>query len=148
MFCRYCGKEVLENAAICIHCGAWVNDQEKKKAEPKTEVVEKAAKLSKLFGTISFAFIVATLFFVFLAIAFGETDYYNSSSYYYEYSYIYWDPAAVAIAIFCSMAALALGIVSFVFGIKTKKCLGIKYLSTLVFILSVAMFLVPYFFIS
>ena len=25
MFCRYCGKEVSEHAAICPHCGAWAD---------------------------------------------------------------------------------------------------------------------------
>ena len=34
-FCRNCGAEVNENAAICIKCGAWI------KEEPKVQKTDK-----------------------------------------------------------------------------------------------------------
>lgn len=30
MFCRYCGKEINDNAVICVNCGCVVNTEEDK----------------------------------------------------------------------------------------------------------------------
>lgn len=29
MFCKNCGKEISDNAAICMHCGAWTTEEQK-----------------------------------------------------------------------------------------------------------------------
>ena len=38
-FCRNCGAEVNENAAICTRCGAWINERpnEQNNQKEKTE---------------------------------------------------------------------------------------------------------------
>ena len=36
-FCRNCGAEVNENAAICIKCGAWIKENPNKHNTPNTD---------------------------------------------------------------------------------------------------------------
>lgn len=32
MFCKKCGKEIMDDAVVCIHCGCAVDDSQVKKA--------------------------------------------------------------------------------------------------------------------
>lgn len=154
MFCKNCGKEISNEAAICVNCGVWVNGNAPKK-EVVEEKVEKAAKLSKLFGIISFSLIALTTVLIFAGIAFAYVDvdvhlsygsYYNY--YAYGYAYLEWEYVSVICAVVFSWMALGLGVTSFIFGLKTKKCLGVRYLSTLVFIMSIVTYIVPIFFLA
>ncbi|MBQ7923946.1 MAG: hypothetical protein IJ329_01415 [Clostridia bacterium] len=29
MYCKYCGKEVAENAVVCLNCGGWIQAEVK-----------------------------------------------------------------------------------------------------------------------
>ncbi len=67
-FCSNCGKEINENAVICVHCGVQVNNLEENKIE------DKKAKNSFVFGILAFLFcIVPILGFIFsvLGISYG-----------------------------------------------------------------------------
>jgi len=46
MFCKNCGKEINENAAVCIHCGCAVE----KKQEEKPEFQESKKGMGVLLG--------------------------------------------------------------------------------------------------
>ena len=139
MFCRYCGKELAEHAVVCTQCGAWVKEEEKECREmPATENAAKAEKSeqrSKLFGVIAAACIAAAMSLIFAGIAkIGTT---NSL----------WDEDFFMAAFLFSWAALAFGIVSFVFAMKSRKNAPVRYVSTLVFILSILAFISPAYFL-
>lgn len=147
MFCRNCGKEIGD-AVYCPYCDMYMGAQPENKpavtpigAIPTTpaqgekgkKTFEKSARLSKIFGTVSFGLMAAAFF---LAMA-GISD----IVLYYEYA-----ESPFEMAFFLSFVALGFSITSFVFGLKTKECLGVKYVSTLIFIMSIVMLFVPAFY--
>ena len=139
MYCKKCGKEVLDDAVICTGCGSWVKEEPKKQTD--MAATEKSAKLSKLFGVIAFSLIMTTLFFVFAGIAGWEV------STRYGYTDIVWDSASIGGAIVFGSIALGFGITSFVFGIKAKENIAIRYIATLIFIMSIVVYLIPFLFV-
>ena len=146
MFCRKCGKEVLDEAAFCTGCGCWLDNAPKKQEKNREDKAEKFAKLSKLFGILAFSFIMTTLFFVFIAIAGAEL---TNDLYWYSDEYmIYWDEVGVAWAIVTACPALGFGITSFVLSKKAKENIAVRYISTLIFIMSIVVFLIPFVFIE
>lgn len=58
MFCRNCGKEISDNAAICMHCGAWTTEEQ-------NAVVEKEAKNGMAIAGFVCSFFVPILGWVF-----------------------------------------------------------------------------------
>lgn len=151
MFCRYCGKELLDDAVICTGCGVWVDGKKTtaetgktdcEKAPVEKQSAEKWAKFSKIFGMVAFSIISLVLFLMIIGIG-------NIGEYFYEgYEfgtgyYSYWDEDYFEAAWVFAWFGLGLAIASFVFACKIKKCMGVKYVSTLVFILSIAVFFAP-----
>lgn len=137
MFCSKCGKEIMDEAVICHHCGcptkALATAVSAEQAQPQQQakpVFEKNAKRSKLFGTVAFALLAVSFMFVMMGIA--------DILLYYEYGEEMFDAAFTF-----DWIALGFAITSFVFGIKTKNCLGVKYVSTLIFIMAIVMLFVP-----
>lgn len=56
MFCKYCGKEINENAIICEHCGTRVEDKELKNLQKVLpEDWEKSWDWANFLGLIGFA---------------------------------------------------------------------------------------------
>jgi len=49
MFCKYCGKEINENAIICEHCGTRVEDKELKIYKKYCQKIGKKAGIGKSF---------------------------------------------------------------------------------------------------
>ena len=137
MFCSKCGKEIMYEAVICHHCGCptkalatAVSAEQSQPQQQAKPVFEKNAKRSKLFGTVAFALLVVSFMFVMMGI--------SDILLYYEYGEEMFDAAFML-----DWIALGFAITSFVFGVKTKNCLGVKYVSTLIFIMSIVMLFVP-----
>ena len=127
----------MDEAVICHHCGcptkalATAVSAEKSQPQQQTKpVFEKSAKRSKLFGTVAFALLVVSFMFVMMGI--------SDILLYYEYGEEMFDAAFML-----DWIALGFAITSFVFGVKTKNCLGVKYVSTLIFIMAIVMLFVP-----
>jgi len=141
MFCRFCGKELEENAAFCGNCGAPVGNKTAEKSEkvaepffaeekplpavnPRMEGFGKA-----LTGTI-LSFVGMVLFFVVCALIVGAEEY----NYYYDYTYVREEDLIAAL--FLLLGAIALGVVSVVFGVKSiktfKNAQGQKPIATLI----------------
>jgi len=148
MFCRNCGKELCEKAYVCPACGVLVGQKpvvktEEKAVEKELEEIAigktpKETKLAKLFGILSFCCICVTFLFVFIGIA---------DSYIYiigSYKYFLVASWGITTGWIVSWVALGFGITAFVFGLKQKEY-AINYISTLVFIASIAAFLIPMF---
>lgn len=69
MYCRNCGKELVDGSKFCSNCGALINEQKEEVKEEKVEVIEDYAttsqtpkvskvwvvfgKLAKIFGIVS-----------------------------------------------------------------------------------------------
>ena len=146
MFCRNCGKELCEKAYVCPACGVLVGQKPTVKTEEKlVEKVQeeitigelsKKTKLAKLFGILSFCCICVTFLFVFIGIA----DSYVIGSYYYFFIASW----GITTGWIVSWVALGLGITAFIFGLKQKEY-ATNYISTLVFIASIAAFLIHMF---
>ena len=53
MFCKNCGKEINDNASVCIYCGCNVDDKkDKEDNEPKTAMGVLMALLLGLIGLV------------------------------------------------------------------------------------------------
>lgn len=169
MFCRYCGKEILDEAVLCPHCGVWVKDidlpvrtkkDEAAAVEPVkpaevaeiaevTEVTEAAenerekdlakSRLLRIFGIISFAFTCVTALLVAGGLASNIYYYMGYSSSYYYPEYA---NEAFGFGVFTAMVALGTGIPCFVLGLKQKNA-SLRLLATLVFVAAVFSFILP-----
>lgn len=157
MFCRYCGKEILDEAVLCPHCGVMVKKidlsaqpvQGDRLAQPvqngtagaedKQENELKKSRLVRIFGIISFAFTCLAVLFVVGGLA-SNIYYsmgYSSSSYYH-----YYESGAFGGGFFMSWVALGMGIACFVLGLKQKNA-GVRFVSTIIFIAAVFSFILP-----
>ena len=77
MFCKNCGKEIDDNASVCIHCGVPVKHQTQQTAvtEPKTNGIAIAGLvLSILWGTSLIGLILSIVGF-----QKSKTEEYNGS---------------------------------------------------------------------
>ncbi|MBQ2768477.1 MAG: zinc ribbon domain-containing protein [Clostridia bacterium] len=145
MFCRFCGKELEENAAFCGNCGAPVGNKTAEKSEkvaepffaeekplpavnPRMEGFGKA-----LTGTI-LSFVGMVFFFIACALIAGAETY--EYDYYYGYSYSYVYEEDLIASLFFVIGAIVLGIISVVFGAKSiatfKRTQGQKPIATLI----------------
>ena len=161
MFCRYCGKEILDEAVLCPHCGVMVKNvdfsalqgqaqakvQHPQALQGQTEVKKvdnactdelKTTRLTRIFGIISTVFIGLSLAIVLSGLF--------SYLYYYEG---YFDPEyntelydATAAALLFGFVALGTGITTFVLGLKQKN-VGVRYVSTVIFIASIFAVFIP-----
>ena len=159
MFCRNCGKELAEQAFASPSCGCLARDlpyeQPKteteeelalKKAQKEQEMAErikKAEKKTKLFSVLAFVFLCVSMCFVFAQISEYLLPLYGEVSY-YEY-----DTSASALAMLFSWAALAMGIVSFVFSTPLReKNPAMRTIACFVFIAGIVGFFIPIFFLG
>ena len=161
MFCRYCGKEILDEAVLCPHCGVMVKNvdfsalqgqvqakvQQPQALQGQTEVKKvdnactdelKTTRLTRIFGIISTVFIGLSLAIVLSGLF--------SYLYYYEG---YFDPEyntelydATAAAFLFGFVALGTGITTFILGLKQKN-VGVRYVSTVIFIASIFAVFIP-----
>lgn len=145
MFCRYCGKEILDEAVLCPHCGVMVKNVTlptqqvqnvpKKVKEEKTDTCceLKQTRLTRIFGIVS-----AVLSGLVLMILFGGIV--EQFGYFMGYSSSIYDMNALmdaaSGAFLFSMIGLGFGIASFVLGLKQKN-VGVRYLSTVIFVASI-----------
>lgn len=142
MFCRYCGKELLDEAVVCPHCGCLVHEiktaqddsQTDSQADLQTDlqpvaqaveqpvVSRKFYRLKKIFSIVGTALsgvaLLCTLFSMWLMLlAFASNDGNGGAIAFAILAIIFWFYFSVAISPF----ALASGILAFVFGGKTEK---------------------------
>ena len=159
MFCRYCGKEILDEAVLCPHCGVMVKNvdfsalqaqakvQQPQALQGQTEVKKmdnactdelKTTRLTRIFGIISAVFIGLSLAIV-LSGLFSYLYYFEgySSS---QYNTELYD--ATAAALLFGFVALGTGITTFVLGLKQKN-VGVRYVSTVIFIASIFAVFIP-----
>jgi hypothetical protein len=159
MFCRYCGKEILDEAVLCPHCGVMVKNvdfsalqgqakvQQPQALQEQTEVKKvdnactdelKTTSLTRIFGIISTVFIGLSLAIV-LSGLFSYLYYFEgySSS---QYNTELYD--ATAAALLFGFVALGTGITTFVLGLKQKN-VGVRYVSTVIFIASIFAVFIP-----
>lgn len=129
MFCKYCGKEVPENAYVCLGCGCVVD---KKSVERKsnnnlfeTERTSKTSLLFKLFLIISFSMALVGLGMCLLSFAYLDVSVSVSqslySSYHYADEYVYPNYVFSLLSLIFGAVGMGLGIVTFVFGLKEKE---------------------------
>ena len=159
MFCRNCGKELSEQAFACPSCGCLARElpYEQPKAETEEELalkkaqaekeaaerIQNAEKKTRLFSVLAFVFLCVSAFFVFAQISEYLLPLYGEVSY-YEY-----DTSASAFAMLFSWAALAMGILSFVFSTRLKeKNPAMRTIACFVFIAGIVGFFIPIFFIG
>ena len=117
MFCSNCGKEVCDNAYVCIGCGCLVN--RRKPAVPKTPV--EGNEGSKRF--IVWFFIAAGA--IALALLFFNIGIWGEE----------WDLVLVS-GILGLAFVLPAGIVSFIFGMK-EESVTLKYCSVSMFVVGI-----------
>ena len=164
MFCKYCGKEILDQAVLCPHCGMMVKnvdfsalqEQAKPMAQPtqfsqptaqiQSELTEdekaanelRTAKLARIFGIIAAVFIGLSLAVVISGI-YSYLYYYQgySSS---QYSSELYESASAALLF--GFVSLGGGIASFVLGLKQTNA-AVRYISTVIFIASIFAVFIP-----
>ena len=166
MFCKYCGKEILDQAVLCPHCGVMVKNVDLSALQPQPQVIEqpqaawqqaqpqmpvlpneadqkaveelKTTRLARIFGIIAAVFIGLSLAVVLSGIC--------SYLYYFEgYSSSQYNTElydSVAAALLFGFIALGAGITTFVLGLKQKN-VGVRYLSTILFIGSIFAVFIP-----
>lgn len=150
MFCKYCGKEVDEQAYVCTGCGCLIERTPQKKQENKKptgqedlETVSQKSKIQlwlKILIIIAFSCIGVALIFDFSAIADAHiyVSSYSSSVYFYPgyssfaiYGFIY------------GILSLCAGTTAFILAlIKEKEFTKLKLLSIISFIMATAVFVV------
>lgn len=168
MFCRYCGKEILDEAVLCPHCGVMVKDvdfsalqgqaqaktqqpqvgvQAQVVLQPQAEVEKadnackdelKTTRLTRIFGIISAVFSGLSLA-VLISALFSYLYYYGGYSSSQYGTELYDDVAA---ALLFGFVALGTGITTFILGLKQKN-VAVRYISTIIFIASVFAVFIP-----
>lgn len=136
MFCKYCGKEILDNAVICVHCGVMVDGvKAPKKEQVAVEETEKKRSLTKIFGILSVSFLAVAIFFCFLGISTFYLYIYSPYSatlsnvrYLYQ-SYAIWEWIFAWIALGFSIATFIIG--------RREKENAMRFISTLIFIFAI-----------
>ena len=157
MFCKYCGKELSDEAIVCPGCGCLARDsypEETPNVPPVAPVVstvdveaEKRARIksgekqAKLFSILAFIFLCVEFFFLCAHIA-DALQFLLGTIYYH-------DTGAAAVAFLFSWAALAMGITAFVCGVKIKwENAALRTITIFVFVASIVAFIIPIVFMS
>ena len=148
MFCRHCGKELLDEAVLCPNCGKMVKKVDfsgqqtngfgrTDKQADQEKIDKRRASLSKTFGVTSSVFIWLSLA---MTIS-GIVDYIYYMAGYSSSTYgAYMD--TIVSAVVMGLIALGFGITSFVWGIKQKNY-AVKYISTIIFVASIFAVFIP-----
>ena len=143
MFCKYCGKEVPENAYVCLGCGCVVDNKAVGKNRNggvfETEGNPKNSLLFKLFLIISFSMALVGLGMSLLSFAYFD-GYLSSIK---TYIYIYPNYVFSLLSLIFGAVGMGLGIVTFVFGLKEKE--GFKMIAILNFCFTLILFLSIFF---
>ncbi len=139
MFCKYCGKEISDEAYICTGCGRLAKELGVKKKNEKTvgenakQKVDGVSLLTKIFMLITIALLGAVM--ICLVYYF---DTYRVSRYGWDLVK-YYEMFSVAIAL--ASIALAFGIAQFVMAVIQDKKLSVwNMVSTIILIISVCTF--------
>ena len=150
MFCKYCGKEHLDEAIVCPHCGMMLKQiptpvaaapaaKPVAKAPVAVGELEKATKLAKLFGMFAAIAIAMTFFLIVATIA--------SMGSFSMTHYSLWDEDLVIFSWLFGWTALGMGITSFILSVKQSNY-AVKYVSLVLFIFSILAYLAPTMFLS
>ena len=144
MFCRHCGKELLDEAVLCPNCGKMVKKASfstQKNAFGQVNQTSEQEKSEKRKTVFSKTFGVTATVFIWLSLAMTLS---GIMEYVYSYQMGYSSPITEfhVSAVFMGLIALGFGITSFVFGIKQKNY-AVKYISTIVFIASIFAVFIP-----
>jgi len=148
MFCQNCGKEILDNASVCLGCGCWVDNKSIKQRMSKEEETIGASKKDnvalwvKIFLIVSFSLACVSIGCFILSVAYADL-YVRESGYGTIYSYFYLNKSWILVSFIVSTCALGMAIVEFVFGLKADR--GFKYLSIANYIVSIVGFLAIFF---
>lgn len=151
MFCKYCGKELSEQAIVCPGCGCLASDsREETVVEQPTQGVETVSiveekteqqlkrmeKKAKLFSMLAFIFLCVEAFFIAIHIVDALQYIFGTISYH--------DEGGAVVAFLFAVTALAMGITAFVFGIKIKKqSVAMSTITVFVFVASIVGFIIP-----
>lgn len=169
MFCRYCGKEILDQAVLCPHCGMMVKnvdfsalqEQTQPTAQPKFEQPiqpmqptaqiqsepteeEKAANDLKTAKLARIFGIIAAVF-IGLSLAVIISGIYSYLYYYQGYSSSQYSSElyeSASAALLFGFVSLGGGIASFVLGLKQTNA-AVRYISTVIFIASIFAVFIP-----
>ena len=155
MFCRNCGKELPENAYVCIGCGCLAESkpvQPTRKIENRNNfenITEKKSKnglLLKIFLMVSFALACLALGALIMSVFFGQVEIrgiYRRMSYgeiYYNYGNIYFEISWIILSYIFAFISMGSGIFVLILGLREKE--ELKLIAILDFILSVSMFII------
>lgn len=150
MFCKYCGKELSEQAIVCPGCGCLASASRPAETEAPMQVEQapfieqesaegklvKNEKKAKIFSVLGFIFLCVEAFFLCAHIA--------DALYCLLGRIAYHDEGGAVMAFLISWAALAMGITAFVFGIKIKKRnVALSTITIFVFVASIVGFIIP-----
>lgn len=144
MFCRYCGKELLDEAVLCPNCGRIVKKADysaQKNGLGQTDKQADQDKADKRRASLSKTFGVTASVFIWLSLAMtlsGIIEYFN----YCHAGYSSPISEGYIGATIMGLIALGFGITSFVWGIKQKNY-AVKYISTIIFVASIFAVFIP-----
>lgn len=170
MFCRYCGKEILDEAVLCPHCGVMVKKvdfsalQGQAKPQPtahhtqSTQPMQPTAQMQAepkeadkgcaddLKATrLTRIFGIISSVFIGLSLAVLISGLFSYLYYFNGYSGSEYNTElydASAAALLFGFVALGTGITTFILGLKQKNA-AVRYISTIIFIASIFAVFIP-----
>ena len=122
-FCTVCGKELHDEAVVCMNCGCPAPNVAAPKAEPRVLITPKANE-SKVLPVFNFVFNLNALLaniMLWIAVAYSYISVYRSGSYYTYYNAnMYLDAGSLITAFILGSGALVFGIVCFCVTLANK----------------------------
>lgn len=134
MYCMYCGKEVSENAYVCVSCGALVKKPPQQEEEQLTKdsapiAPIRSGKALKVFMGLAFIFLFLSVLMFVMA---------GSPAMYVDYAERIYDACDLLIgALINAFFTFMLSVPTFIFGLKEKESFNLKWTSVCLFIVSV-----------
>lgn len=120
-YCSKCGKELSDEAEICMGCGCMVQSTFQRQGRVKASIKMDKETVKKLVVILNFVFTITVAFCVFsLLLSVCNASVSSYSSYYYRSSYFAVDKAGAIWAFLFSFATLGLSVTSLVFN-SVKK---------------------------
>ena len=149
MFCRYCGKEILDEAVICPHCGVMAKKVDFSALENLSQMQQmpqrmdngadlKKTKLTRLFAVITSVLIAISLMFLLSGIV--DEIYFRLNMHSYNDGVRY---SPFILPLFFGFVSLGTGIPTLIMGLKQDNA-GVRLLTTLIFIASIFSFITPF----
>lgn len=144
MYCKNCGKEINDNADVCIHCGKYTRENSQVVYSTKPTVIQSEEKIT--FISLCALTLVATFLMPTLAYATSEMEYsrYGIVSKSYEEYYSLFEPLVISIR----LIALGIAVLAAVFIVQNKKSVGTVLYSVFVLIAFIIMYSNDYWIIS